>query len=96
MAEILNGIEVFQNEYGTISLEKVMLIKINKTFNFKDVAYIEIKIRHILLFYRKYYLRVTCTDATTVDFPVMNNEIGKARQFVRVFSNIRAFTTEIN
>lgn len=96
MAEILNGIEVFHNEYGTISLEKVFLIKINKVFNFKDVAYIDIKINHFFLFHKKYYLRVTATDATTVDFQVKKNELTKARQFVRAFANIRSFNTEIN
>lgn len=95
MVEMLKEMKVFHNEFGTISLQKVSLIKINKVFNFKDVAYIDMKRYHIFLLYKKYYLKVTLTNATTIHFQVKKNELTKARQFIRAFSNFSCFYTEI-
>lgn len=95
MPEILSRKEVFKNDYGSISLEKVCISRIKKIFNVKEIAYIEIKINQSFIVYKRFYLRVMFTNNTYVDFLIKKIEINKALKFVRAFSNFKSFNSDI-
>lgn len=84
----------FENEYGSISFNKVMLANENLEFNYKKIAYLEIKEKSFFLF-KRYFLRIIFTNATLKDVSISKKNLVYAKNFETEFLCARAKNSEI-
>ena len=79
----------FENEYGSISFNKVILSNENLEFNYKKIAYLEINEKSFFLF-KRYFLRIIFTNATLKDISIRKKNLMYAKKFETGFLYARA------
>jgi hypothetical protein len=83
----------FQNSIGSISFEKVFIQRTNQIFNFKNIAYIELKKRKSFLGIVTFFIRIIFTNATAIDYTLKRKSVEDAKKFEIEFLYARASNT---